>query len=173
MGGVIHLRAIVQSEESAKPGPSGSLTRGASLQAPPPRFLISRQVGRTVRVAAISACFFRRIGRAKCLETLDCGILMGRTDLLFCPRGKPRKAMAGLNTTGAVSLRVRIRLNPSQNVAFVCFESDPGDDSARRSAPYRRRPEGIAEGRVEQACRSAAHTIRSSRSSQPDQTAQR
>src|SRR2546430_4838127 len=86
---------------------------------------------------------------------------------------KNRKAMAGLNTTGGVSLKVRIRLNPSQNVAFVCFESDPGDDSARRSAPYRRRPEGIAEGRVEQACRSAAHIIRSSRSSQPDQTAQR
>ena len=126
VGGVIHLPAIVQSEESAKPGPSGSLTRGASLQAPPPRFLISRQVGRTVRVAAISACFFRRIGRAKCLETLDCGILMGRTDLLFCPRGKPRKAMAGLNTTGAVSLRVRIRLNPSQNVAFVLFRKRPG-----------------------------------------------
>jgi hypothetical protein len=49
----------------------------------------------------------------------------------------------------------------------------PGDDSARGSTPYRKWAEGIAETRMEQACRPAAHLIRSSRSSQPNQTAQR
>ena len=96
VGGVIHLRAIVQSEESAKPGPSGSLTRGASLQAPAPRFLISRQVGRTVRVAAISACFFRRIGRAKYLETLNCGTLEESGPIFRCDlEEKPRMQRLG------------------------------------------------------------------------------
>jgi len=87
--------------ESSKPGPSGSPARGASLQAPPLRSLISRQVGRMVSAVAISACVFRRIGRAKYLETLDCGTLMERTDLLFCPGETPESDGRGLNTAGA------------------------------------------------------------------------
>ena len=53
------------------------------------------------------------------------------------------------------------------------LRKQPGDDSARGSTPYPKWAEGIAETRMEQACRPAAHLIRSSRSSQPNQTAQR
>ena len=159
--------------QSSRPGSSGSPTPGASFQAPP-RSLISRWVGRTVRaVANISACDFRRIGRPKYLETLDCGTLAGSGPICCCALDeKSPKGRAGLNTTEAFRRWCESGLILRKTLPSSISKAT-GDDSARRPAPHRSRPEGIAEGRMEQACRPAAHVIRSSRSSQPNQAAQR
>jgi hypothetical protein len=52
--------------------------------------------------------------------------LKGADRFAICGLEESRNPTARLSTTGGVSLRVRIRLNPSENVAFVNFESDRG-----------------------------------------------
>jgi len=65
--------------------------------------LMGRPVGGTVRAAVnISGCLFRRIGRAKYLETLNCGTLEESGPIFRCDlEENTANATAGLNTIKA------------------------------------------------------------------------